>query len=142
MTPPKTAEQLANEYWMNSDRLSSDKPITDAWLAGYRARDAEVAGLRAALERSLNWLSSYPGGGALKCWEQARAALASVPAAPPQMTDEEIRALWNMTIAEAFARGDKGSLGPIVRFARALLASQTKEPTQGNSTDESQPPGR
>ena len=30
-----------------------------------------------ALKRTLSWLSSYPGGGALDCYEQARAALAA-----------------------------------------------------------------
>ena len=28
-----------------------------------------------ALKRSLNWLSSYPGEGALGCYDQARAAI-------------------------------------------------------------------
>lgn len=30
-----------------------------------------------ALEATLSWLTSYPGGGAMKCYEQARAALAA-----------------------------------------------------------------
>jgi hypothetical protein len=32
--------------------------------------------LLAVLQRSLNWLSSYPGGGADGCYDQARAAIA------------------------------------------------------------------
>lgn len=34
--------------------------------------------LVAALRRSLNWLSSYPGGGALGAYDEAKAALAAV----------------------------------------------------------------
>ena len=37
---------------------------------------AAAPDLLAALQRSLNWLSSYPGEGALMAWEQARAAIA------------------------------------------------------------------
>lgn len=36
---------------------------------------AAVPDLIEALQRSLNWLSSYPGGNAVGCYDQARAAL-------------------------------------------------------------------
>jgi hypothetical protein len=42
-----------------------------------RAHDDVVT----ALSRALNWLSSYPGGGALDVYNQARAALAKAGAA-------------------------------------------------------------
>lgn len=38
--------------------------------------EAENAALRKALTRTLSWLTSYPGGGALGAYEEARAALA------------------------------------------------------------------
>jgi hypothetical protein len=38
-------------------------------------RGEQVKKLREALERTLNWLSSYPGEGAMGAYEQARAAL-------------------------------------------------------------------
>jgi hypothetical protein len=44
-----------------SVETSQDKAAFDAMLA--------------ALERSLNWLSSYPGGLSLGCYDQARAAI-------------------------------------------------------------------
>ncbi len=36
-----------------------------------------------ALQRSLNWLASYPGGGALGCYDQARAAITRATGAQP-----------------------------------------------------------
>lgn len=36
---------------------------------------AAAPDLLEALERSLSWLSSYPGGNALNCYNQARAAI-------------------------------------------------------------------
>ncbi|MES2950246.1 MAG: hypothetical protein V4858_17015 [Pseudomonadota bacterium] len=42
------------------------------------ARDAEIEELKAALERTLSWMTSYPGGGPMGPngpYEQARAAL-------------------------------------------------------------------
>ena len=46
---------------------------------------AAAPDLLAALERTLNWLSSYPGGGTLRPlgpYEQARAAIARAKATP------------------------------------------------------------
>lgn len=36
-----------------------------------------------ALQRSLNWLASYPGGNAEGCYDQARAAIAKATGAQP-----------------------------------------------------------
>lgn len=47
-------------------------PHADKYIREFMRRN-EL--LKKAGERSLNWLSSYPGEGALVCWEQMNAAL-------------------------------------------------------------------
>ena len=51
---------------------------------------AAAPDLLAALERTLSWLTSYPGGGAMGVYDQARAALAKALGEPagPQPDDE------------------------------------------------------
>lgn len=44
---------------------------------------AAAPDLLGALQRSLNWLSSYPGGGALGCYDQAREAIAKATGEQP-----------------------------------------------------------
>lgn len=47
----------------------------------------------AAMERSLSWLSSYPGGGALGCYDQMREALAIA------MRDAKLRPLYEEAVS-------------------------------------------
>lgn len=50
--------------------LKTDEQVANARLI------AAAPCLLEALQRTLNWLSSYPGGGALGCYDEARAAIA------------------------------------------------------------------
>ncbi len=54
-------------------------PMRGEWASAREANATLIAAapdLLAALQRSLNWLSSYPGGLAHNTWEQAHAAIA------------------------------------------------------------------
>lgn len=62
----RAAAALAAKKDAEDERIYQD----DMRIAG-AAKD-----LLAALRRSLNWLSSYPGGGALGAYDEARAAIA------------------------------------------------------------------
>lgn len=73
-------EQAAREYAKAFQ--SSQMPRHDAFLAGCAHKDAQVRELLEAAERSLNWLSSYPGGNAERVYEQMRAALAKYQVKP------------------------------------------------------------
>lgn len=45
---------------------------------------ARYDSLLAAARRSLSWLSSYPGGGAVGCYDQMRSAIVGAEPSPPQ----------------------------------------------------------
>lgn len=49
---------------------------SDAELLAVARLFAAAPELLEALEETLNWLTSYPGGGALGCYDKARAAIA------------------------------------------------------------------
>jgi hypothetical protein len=76
----------------------------DATLANIARLERENAALREALQRSLSWLSSYPGGGALKCWEQATRTL-KARVEQPSLTDEQIRGLLKDAVRRSIPPG-------------------------------------
>lgn len=53
-------------------------PFASHGIAELDDTRAAVAELIAEAEKSLTWLSSYPGGGALPAYERLRAAIAKV----------------------------------------------------------------
>lgn len=63
-------------------RLIADAPLLLAEAIRLSAEverlTAERGRMKAALERSLSWLSSYPGGNALGAYDAARSALANL----------------------------------------------------------------
>jgi hypothetical protein len=66
------------------DRLMSDRRNSPAsfTVPRYEELIADNRRLREALVATLSWLTSYPGGLANKCYDQARAALAQRKGAP------------------------------------------------------------
>ena len=73
-------EAWARKRCMDVARSADDydySETADAWL-GYQAalQSQAVVALVEAGNRSLNWLSSYRGGGALGCYDQMHTALA------------------------------------------------------------------
>lgn len=85
ITPgPWTADELTCEDhrgmgWIRGDGKDIAAYGDSAmWIEQNRANGKAIAAvpdLIEALQRSLNWLSSYPGGNAVGCYDQARAAL-------------------------------------------------------------------
>lgn len=67
-------EQLAY-VWRSNVRFGSAEPFGAQEAEANAKLIAAAPDLLAALRRSLNWLSSYPGGGAMSCYDQARAAI-------------------------------------------------------------------
>lgn len=74
ITPTPTVCRYDSEF--RADSISDEQAAANARLI------AAAPDLLEALQRALNWLSSYPGEGALSCYDQARAAIDK--ALPPQ----------------------------------------------------------
>ncbi len=74
------AEQYAQMCARNLERMDAD--------------EFEIDTLKAALEGTLSWLTSYPGGGADGAYDRARAALeGSGFKTPRQLTETEVESL-------------------------------------------------
>ena len=61
-------------------RISGSPDMELMWKAAdaLESEFSEGELLRAALRRSLDWLASYPGGGAIRAYDEARKALETV----------------------------------------------------------------
>ena len=59
------------------DRITELEGLNKLGIRATLAFEAQNIQLLAALKGALTWLSSYPGGGALKAYDKARAAIAT-----------------------------------------------------------------
>lgn len=76
---------LESNVRLQADKAHLGKQLQDVEMA-LNAETAKVQRLEAAVRRSLDWLSSYPGGGAHDAWRQAHDALE--PLELPTKNDE------------------------------------------------------
>ena len=74
--------EMTFEEWKANTALLAVVPTLLAEVLDRRAKDEAVQKLIDAADRALNWLSSYPGGGALGCHDQVRAAISAVRGRP------------------------------------------------------------
>lgn len=76
-----TEQQMPARIWASADPEMYKNGILFTFQNGSHSvayTRADIAERMAeALERSLSWLTSYPGGGALGAYEQARSALSA-----------------------------------------------------------------
>ena len=80
----KDAGSIYAKCQLNDEGMSTQSPLAevtsdednDPYYHGNCDLIAAAPELLEALQRTLSWLSSYPGGGAHGCYDQARAAIA------------------------------------------------------------------
>lgn len=93
--PLKVTDQVeSGKNWQYVHFDGGPSLLTDparGWVEGDPEREVSVANARlvvaapdllAACEASLSWMTSYPGGGAMKAYEQMRAAIAKATGVP------------------------------------------------------------
>lgn len=70
-TEPAGMSDRDDQIWTRRMAVALQAKLSTALLS----QQSEINRLREALEGTLSWLTSYPGGGAMKAYDRARAAL-------------------------------------------------------------------